>query len=582
MDCGLEGVGDGPPGVRPNPGSRSGRLPIPDSRSPIPDPRLPALQDRRPALHAPRRDGEGRGRDARAGRRDRVPGSRIRGVLREDPPADARHPRSLRPGGAVRPRADRAAHAQLDRRPGRGAHPRPPLPVRGMDSPGAAPRPGWLPARGRPLQPSRPGSGRPWDPLRLPQPFVRVRAARGGGPTPLRRPAGGDRTGARVAGAGPVLDHAGGPGSTGLLRPLPGAVPPGARQGFGGSARPSDGGRRRGHDRLEAHLRPPGQGRDPPLLRGARRAGGSVWLDPRQLQLSAAAALLMERREAVTVLGAAALGITGGATRTIPAPPRPPPPGGRLRQAVCRWPFQAIPFPEFCRAARAMGLAAIDLLTRDDWERVRDAGLVCSMGYPYATERRGFIQDGFNAPANHAMLLRELEEAIPLAARAGVPNVIAMFGNRRGRPDAEAIEHCVTGLGKIKQLAEEQGVTVCLELLNSKVDHADYQGDHTAFGVAVVRAVGSPRVKLLYDIYHMQIMEGDVIRTIRDHQAWIAHFHTGGVPGRHELDDTQELNWRAIATAIADTGFSGYVAHEFQPTRDPLASLRQAVAACAV
>ena len=253
---------------------------------------------------------------------------------------------------------------------------------------------------------------------------------------------------------------------------------------------------------------------------------------------------------------------------------------GRLKQSVSRWPYGQIPFRDFCRAAATMGLSGVDLLAQEDWERVREYGLVCSMGYP--TKRQDFIETGFNDPANHPMLLRELESAIPLAARHGVRNVIAMFGNRRGRGDAKAIASCVAGLDHIKALAEEHRVTVCLELLNSKVDHPDYQGDHTGFGVAVVRAVGSPRVRLLYDIYHMQIMEGDVIRTIRDNREHIAHFHTGGVPGRHELDDTQELNWRAIAKAIADTAFTGYVAHEFIPTRDPLTSLREAIAVCSV
>src|SRR5207302_1093462 len=163
-----------------------------------------------------------------------------------------------------------------------------------------------------------------------------------------------------------------------------------------------------------------------------------------------------------------------------------------------------------------------------------------------------FIATGFNDRANHRMLLRELEETLPLAARHGVPNVIAMFGNRRGKSDAEAIDNCVAGLNQIKAQAEARRVTICLELLNSKIDHPDYQGDRTAFGVAVVKAVGSPRVRLLYDIYHMQIMEGDIIRTIRDNREWLAHFHTGGVPGRHELDGTQELNWHAVAAAIAD------------------------------
>jgi hydroxypyruvate isomerase len=253
---------------------------------------------------------------------------------------------------------------------------------------------------------------------------------------------------------------------------------------------------------------------------------------------------------------------------------------GRLKQSASRWPYSSIPLPQFCRAAREMGLAGIDLLGRNDWPVVRDAGLTCSMGYP--TDRKDFIAFGFNDRAHHSVLLRELEATIPIAASHGVPNVIAMFGNREGRDDQRAIADCVVGLNAIKALAEEHGVTVCLELLNSKVDHAGYQGDRTAFGVAVVKGVASPRVKLLYDIYHMQIMEGDVIRTIRNNAEHIAHFHTGGVPGRHELDETQELNWRAVARAVADTGFGGFVAHEFVPTRDPLTSLREAVEICTV
>jgi hydroxypyruvate isomerase len=253
---------------------------------------------------------------------------------------------------------------------------------------------------------------------------------------------------------------------------------------------------------------------------------------------------------------------------------------GRLKQSVSRWPYSKIPLPEFSKACRAMGLKAIDLLQPSDWDIVRDNGLVCSMGYP--TDRRDFLSTGFNNRENHAMLLGELERTIPLAAKHAVPNVIAMFGNRQGRTDAEGIAASVEGLKRIAPLAEEHKVTVCVELLNSKVDHPDYQGDHTAFGVEVMKNVGSPRVKLLYDIYHMQIMEGDVIRTIRDNIGYIAHFHTGGVPGRHELDDTQELNWRTVAKAIADTGFSGYLAHEFTPTRDPLTSLREAVSICDV
>lgn len=229
-----------------------------------------------------------------------------------------------------------------------------------------------------------------------------------------------------------------------------------------------------------------------------------------------------------------------------------------------------------------MGVGALDLVYPDEWAVVKDSGLAVSMGY--ASHRDHFIEVGFNDPAHHAMLLNELETAIPLASRAGVKNLIAMFGNRSPAiEEGRARENCVTGLRKIAPLAAEHGVTICVELLNSKVDHPGYQGDHTAFGVAVMRDLGSPNVKLLYDIYHMQIMEGDVIRTIRDNARWIGHFHTGGVPGRHEINGTQELNYRAIATAIADLDFPGYLAHEFVATRpDPFASLAEALEICAV
>jgi hydroxypyruvate isomerase len=286
----------------------------------------------------------------------------------------------------------------------------------------------------------------------------------------------------------------------------------------------------------------------------------------------------VDRREVLKLFGAAAVGsqvaLKGGAS------PSPRFSVGRLKQSASRWCYGRIPLPDLCRSAKRIGLVAIDLLQPEDWPVVQEQGLVCSMGYP--TKRDDFIATGFNDRANHAMLLRELEQTIPLAARQGVPNVIAMFGNRKGKSDAEGAAACVEGLNKIKALAEEHQVTICLELLNSKVDHADYEGDRTAFGAQVIEAVGSPRVKLLYDIYHMQIMEGDVIRTIRQHIGHIAHFHTGGVPGRHELDDTQELNYRAVARAIADAGFTGYVAHEFVPTRDPLTSLAEAFRTCDV
>jgi hydroxypyruvate isomerase len=261
----------------------------------------------------------------------------------------------------------------------------------------------------------------------------------------------------------------------------------------------------------------------------------------------------------------------------------PPPAGrvvtkGRLKQSVSRWCYGKIPMPEFCRAVKDIGLTAIDLLEEPEWAIVRDQGLVCSMAYAGG----GSIRDGLNVRANHDAIVRNFEEKIPKAAQFKIPNVITFFGNRRGMSDAEAAANCVDGLNRVKKIGEDAGVTICVELLNSKVDHKDYQGDHTAFGVEIVKAVASPRVKLLYDAYHMQIMEGDLIRTFRANQEFIAHVHTGGVPGRHELDGTQEVNWRAVATAMADAAFAGYVAHEFVPTRDPLTSLREAVALCDV
>jgi hydroxypyruvate isomerase len=251
---------------------------------------------------------------------------------------------------------------------------------------------------------------------------------------------------------------------------------------------------------------------------------------------------------------------------------------GRIKQSVTRWTYRSLALPDLCRAAADIGLTAIDLLEEPDWPVVRQFGLLCSMGYAGG----GSIADGLNVKANHDAIVANFERLIPRAEAERVPNVITFFGNRRGMSDEEATANCVEGLNRVRRIAEDHGVTICVELLNSKVNHKDYQGDRTAFGAAIIKAVGSSRVKLLYDIYHMQIMEGDVIRTIRANRDLIGHFHTGGVPGRHELDDSQEINWRAVCLAIADTGFSGYLAHEFEPTRDPLTSLREAVALCDV
>jgi hydroxypyruvate isomerase len=251
---------------------------------------------------------------------------------------------------------------------------------------------------------------------------------------------------------------------------------------------------------------------------------------------------------------------------------------GRLKQSVARWCYNALSLDELCRAAAEMGLAAIDLVAPEDAPTLKKYGLVPAMILPGG----GDIPDGLNRLENHARIEDELRRRIPQAAAVGAPNIITFSGNRRGLPDEQGLANCAIGLNRVKRIAEDHGVTICIELLNSKVDHKDYQCDHTAWGVELMKRVDSPRVKLLYDIYHMQIMEGDILRTIRENIRYIAHFHTGGVPGRHELDDTQELNWRTVARAIADLGFSGYFAHEFVPVHDPLTSLRHAVELCSV
>lgn len=251
---------------------------------------------------------------------------------------------------------------------------------------------------------------------------------------------------------------------------------------------------------------------------------------------------------------------------------------GRIKQSASRWCYKNIPLDELCRKGAAIGLKAIDLLKEEEWEVPRRYGLICSMGYGGGGE----ITSALNRLENHAKIEEAFRKSIPKAAKLGVPNVITFSGNREGMPDDEGAKNCIAGLNRVKKIAEDSGVTICMELLNSKVDHKDYMCDHTAWGVRVVEAVHSPNVKLLYDIYHMQIMEGDLVRTIRDNIQWLGHFHTGGVPGRHELDDTQEVEWAGVMRGIAATEYSGYVAHEFVPTRDPLKSLEEAVTLCDV
>jgi hydroxypyruvate isomerase len=251
---------------------------------------------------------------------------------------------------------------------------------------------------------------------------------------------------------------------------------------------------------------------------------------------------------------------------------------GRIHQSVCQWCYSKIPLDTLCAYAAQIGLKGVDLLKPEDYEVPRKYGIVCSMGYADG----GTIADALNRPEHHDAIEAGFRKNIPLAAKAGVPSVITFSGNRRGMPDDEGARNTVAGLNRVKKIAEDHGVNICLELLNSKVNHPDYMADHTAWGVRVVEEVNSPNVKLLYDIYHMQIMEGDLIATITKNIKWIGHFHTGGVPGRHELDGTQEIQWDGVMRGIADSGYRGYVAHEFVPLRDPETSLRQAADLCDV
>ena len=278
-------------------------------------------------------------------------------------------------------------------------------------------------------------------------------------------------------------------------------------------------------------------------------------------------------QSSVTGVGAIALPSLAASFDT-PTPARK----GRIHQSVCQWCYRNIPVEQLAEYAAKIGLRGVDLLQPDEYEIPRRYGLVCTMGYAGG----GDIGKALNRVENHAGIEQGFRTNIPRAAKAGVPNVITFSGNRGGMSDEEGARNTIAGLNRVKKIAEDHGVTICMELLNSKVNHADYMCDHTAWGVRVVREVNSPNVKLLYDIYHMQIMEGDLIDTIRQNLEWIGHFHTGGVPGRHELDGTQEIQWDGVMRAIADASFRGYVAHEFLPTADPLASLRKAADLCDV
>jgi hydroxypyruvate isomerase len=291
----------------------------------------------------------------------------------------------------------------------------------------------------------------------------------------------------------------------------------------------------------------------------------------------------MTRREFLPV--AAGLGLTasianraGAASAPTNNPPAfsKKPNFGRLKQSVCPSVFgKGVPFAEQCRLAAELGFQGIDLQTPDKWPILQQYGLISTM----SSGGGGTIKDGLNRKENHARIEKSMRALIDQCAAAGYPNVITFSGVRAGMSDEEGMANCEMFLNKVKAHAEDKNVNICMELLNSRVNHPDYMCDQVDWSVALCKRVNSPRVKLLFDIYHMQIMDGDIVRRITTDIEWFAHFHTGGVPGRHEIDNrSNELNYNFVAKAIADTGFSGFCAHEYSPApgRDYLSSLKEA------
>ncbi|MDA0333754.1 MAG: TIM barrel protein [bacterium] len=249
-----------------------------------------------------------------------------------------------------------------------------------------------------------------------------------------------------------------------------------------------------------------------------------------------------------------------------------------IRQSLCFGAFaRTKTAQEVIAAAARIGYESIEMLPQEHWPMVRDHGMGIAIIVGHAS-----LPDGLNKTANHPRIESELRENIDLAAENGIPSLITFSGNRHGAGDEVGLANCAEGLSRVQGYAERRGVTLCMELLNSKVDHPEYQCDHTPWGVRLCRMVDSPRVKLLYDIYHMQIMEGDLIRTIDAHHQWIAHYHTAGNPGRRDLDDEQEISYPAVMRAIARSGYTGFVGHEYTPRGDAVDSMRATFDTCNV
>lgn len=248
---------------------------------------------------------------------------------------------------------------------------------------------------------------------------------------------------------------------------------------------------------------------------------------------------------------------------------------GAIRQSVCRWCYGKMDLEELAAAASRIGYRSIELIKPEELPVLQSHGLTCAM-----IQGAGTISDCLNRIGNHDRIEREMKETIDFAARENLPSVLCFSGNRKGMDDETGLRNSAIGVKRFIGYAEKRGVTVCMELLNSKVNHKDYMADHTEWGVELCKAVGSDRFKLLYDIYHMQIMEGDVIRTIRNNHQYIGHYHTAGVPGRNEIDDSQELYYPAIVKAIKETGYQGFLGQEFIPLGDPVKAMEDAFAIC--
>lgn len=278
--------------------------------------------------------------------------------------------------------------------------------------------------------------------------------------------------------------------------------------------------------------------------------------------------------------GMAGITLVGSVSGSVDQKNLPKKPSMRtFKHSVCRWTYANKPLEELCETAQEVGISSIELLNPNEYETVKNYGLTCAMANSVPLS----LTDGFNDPANHEQLLKDYTALFPKVAEAGFEKVICFSGNQRNLSDEQGLEHCAAGLAPVVKEAAKYELTICMELLNSKVDHADYQCDNTEWGVALCQHLGEPNFKLLYDIYHMQIMEGDIIATIRKYHPYIGHYHTGGVPGRNEIDDSQELNYATIMRAISETGFDGYVAQEFIPkNEDVFASLKQAIDICSV